>query len=445
MTSENPDCQHACAEGAQFALSRRRFIQAAGATAGLAGAIAYAGPAYAASGTDHTFLVIHLRGGFDGLSAVAPAYDKNYFEARPFTKIGMNQGYGLDATFRLHPALASLNSMWDNHEMAVIQGVGYRNVTRSHFFSKALMDRASPVTSAKSGWMDRAAQSVTSRGLFSTIQLGNSALGAALLGNFREVAAQGLRDYHLTGVNPEFPVSRWSETLNTMYANQPEVLSGPAAVACRTLGVATSIRQNDPAQGDWDEVDNSKKTKPEDRGYPSKDRDRQFGPALFDLARIMKNGQAVQFASVEYDGWDIHANAGEVGNEAGRMYKKLSVLGDGIAAFARDIGPTRWNKTTVLLVTEFGRRVAENGSGGTDHGYGNTVMMFGGNINPTKRNRMWGHWDGLDDYKLRRGDMDIRIDYRDIWAKILTQRCGVPASALSGIFPSHRITPVSLF
>lgn len=442
MNYQLSDDGHSCEEGASAGLSRRQFIQAAGATAGLATAAAYAGPVQAQSAPDHTFVVVHLRGGFDGLSAVAPAYDKHYMDARPFSKVGLHQGHGLDDTFRLHPALQSLNYFWDNHQMSVIHGVGYRNVTRSHFFSKALMDRASPAVSAKSGWMDRAASSVSSRGLFSTIQLGNSALGAALLGNFREVAAQGLRDYHLAGVGGDFPTSSWSRTLNGMYAQQPEVLKGPALVATRTLETATKIRENDPGDGDWDEVGGRAKTKPEDRGYPSKDRDRQFGPALFDLARIIKSGQSVQFASVEYDGWDLHANAGAVGDTNGRLYQKLAVLGDGLAAFARDIGPDRWKKTTVLLVSEFGRRVAENGSGGTDHGYGNSALLLGGNING---HRMLGHWDGLDPSRLRRGDVDIRVDYRDVWAKILTSRCGVPASALSGIFPQHRITPVDLF
>lgn len=405
-------------------------------------ATAYASPAMAQYSSNHTFVVVHLRGGFDGLSAVAPAYDKHYMDARPFSKVGIHQGHGLDARFRLHPALSALNYYWDNHQMSVIHGVGYRNVTRSHFFSKALMDRASPAVTAKSGWMDRAAQSVASQGMFSTIQLGNSALGAALLGNFREVAAQGLRDYHLSGVGKTYPTATWSRTLNAMYSSQPETLKGPALVATRTLETATAIRENDPADGDWDNVGDRYKTKPEDRGYPSKERDRQFGPALFDLARVMKSGQAVQFASVEYDGWDLHANAGEVGNPNAKLYQKLAVLGDGLAAFARDIGSERWKNTTVLLVSEFGRRVAENGSGGTDHGYGNSMLMLGGNING---HRMLGHWDGLDPYRLRSGDLDIRVDFRDVWAKILTQRCGVPASALSSIFPQHRVTPVDLF
>jgi uncharacterized protein (DUF1501 family) len=126
----------------------------------------------------------------------------------------------------------------------------------------------------------------------------------------------------------------------------------------------------------------------------------------------------------------MHADQGTV--DTGWMHDHLGELSDALAAFATDLG-SLMNGVTLVSLTEFGRRVEENGSGGTDHGYGQAVMLLGGGV---KGGQVHGTWPGLAEGDLIDGDLDSTTDYRNLLAEILEKRCGATASNIDDVFPS---------
>jgi uncharacterized protein (DUF1501 family) len=132
-------------------------------------------------------------------------------------------------------------------------------------------------------------------------------------------------------------------------------------------------------------------------------------------------------ASVDYGDWDMHEGMGDT--DEGWLHDHLTELSRALAAFAADLGAAM-QRVTLVTLTEFGRRVEENGSGGTDHGYGQLVLFLGGGVNG---GRVHGTWPGLADDALVDGDLAATTDYRSILAEVLEQRCD--AGSLSQVFP----------
>ncbi|MDH5279352.1 MAG: DUF1501 domain-containing protein, partial [Actinomycetota bacterium] len=143
--------------------------------------------------------------------------------------------------------------------------------------------------------------------------------------------------------------------------------------------------------------------------------------------RLVKADVGLQVAAVDYGDWDMHADMGSV--DEGWMRDHLRELSRSIAAFGTDLGAHLADVTLVTL-TEFGRRVEENGSGGVEHGHGQAVLMLGGGV---KGGQVHGRWPGLADGDLFEGDLAGTTDYRQLLAEVLEKRCG--ASGLSTVFP----------
>jgi uncharacterized protein (DUF1501 family) len=163
-------------------------------------------------------------------------------------------------------------------------------------------------------------------------------------------------------------------------------------------------------------------------GYPVT----PLGQALHDVARLVKAGLGLRVATVEDTGWDLHAGMGRP--EQGPMADKLGQLAKALAAFAAELGPDL-GRVVLVTLSEFGRRVAENGSGGTDHGRGGALLVLGGAV--TGR-AVHGTWPGLEPRALDDGDLAVATDYRQVLAEILSRRCGVTAttSVFPGLTPS---------
>ncbi|MGI4895311.1 MAG: DUF1501 domain-containing protein, partial [Janthinobacterium lividum] len=164
-------------------------------------------------------------------------------------------------------------------------------------------------------------------------------------------------------------------------------------------------------------------TAPAGTGYPATD----LGKALQQAAVLKRSGAPVQVITLDYGDWDMHANLGRV--DAGWMRDKLTELSSALAAFATDLGAS-FASTTLVTLSEFGRRVAENSSGGLDHGHGNAVLLLGGGV---VGGRVHGVWPGLGADRLLDGDLASTTDYRSIIGEVLQKRCG--AGSLSTIFP----------
>jgi len=140
-------------------------------------------------------------------------------------------------------------------------------------------------------------------------------------------------------------------------------------------------------------------------------------------------------AATGYGDWDMHAGQGDVGG--GWMVDHLTELSSALAAFSTDLGATMGDVTLITL-TEFGRRIEENGSGGTDHGFGQSVFLMGGGV---RGGQVHGTWPGLAPQDLVDGDLDATTDYRNLLAEVLEKRCGAGSSEVAGHLPRHLERP----
>jgi uncharacterized protein (DUF1501 family) len=162
-----------------------------------------------------------------------------------------------------------------------------------------------------------------------------------------------------------------------------------------------------------------------DAQYDDKD---EFDLALMQTAALIKADVGLEVAAIDVGGWDTHQN------EVADLTKELTILGKGLAAFHADMGDAMQD-ITVVVMSEFGRRVQENASGGTDHGHGNMMLVMGGHVAPKP---VIAQWPGLTTDKLVNGDLAITIDYRDVLSEILSTRLNNPA--LDAIFPDFQPT-----
>lgn len=395
-------------------IGRRSFLKRV-LGVGALGAVASQGLAtkYAfASGAYHgdVLVVVSLRGGMDGINAIVPTFEPRYNTLRPHIGIPQSKLIKLNNQFGMHPSLQPLKKFWDDRTFGVVHAVGMDSPTRSHFAAMAEMERAAPGSSLRSGWLDRVLGLRDSGTSYRGLQMGMNRATTAFNGSNPELAMSAVDDFTLAAVHAGSDRRRWTNALADLNADGPRLMSMPAHMALSALGDATTM-QNDgyrPRKGSV---------------YPKG----EIGDGLKDIARIIKANIGLQIAAVDYGDWDMHAGMGTVGG--GWLHEHLGTLAKALAAFASDLGPTM-SRVTVVTLSEFGRRVHENGSGGADHGHGQAIFMLGGGV---KGGEVHGTWPGLADADLIDGDLAGTTDYRSILAEALEKRCG--QGAISTVFP----------
>jgi uncharacterized protein (DUF1501 family) len=398
-------------------LGRGLAAGAAGAFAGLVGEGLSTRLAYAAEGyTGDTLVVLSLRGGFDGLSAIAPIGDPDYYKARPTIALPKSQAIGGNSMFGLHPGLAPLLPMWKNGSLAAVHAVGQPNPTRSHFAAMEEMERAAAGTSLRSGWLDRMLGMSGATGPLAAVSMGNAMPARLLGGAFSDVSMASVDSFTLAGEAAKRPMAA---SLRKMYASAPPLLAGPAQAADAALTATAGIRATAyvPANG---------------AVYPAT----PLGNALKDVARLIKANAGLAAAAVDCGDWDMHEGLGTA-VKGQRMYDNLLETSTALAAFAADLGPAGMASVTVVTVSEFGRRVAENASRGVDHGHGNAMLLMGGGV---RGGTVYGTWPGLSAGALVAGDLAATTDYRAVIGEILQKRCGF--GSLTDVFPD--VAPASL-
>ena len=411
-------------------LSRRALLRRL-ATAGALGAAMtladgfgpntrYAFAAAPAAYTGDVLVVLSLRGGFDGLNAVVPIGDPGYLAARP--GIGIPAGALLPAggIFGLHPALAPLKPLWDAGTFGAVHAVGQPSPSRSHFLAMAELERAAPDSSLRTGWLDRTIGTRTGGTVFQAAQVGSTQVAPSLAGPNPVLSMNTIKDFDIFGTGGDAGQrALWTSTLAAMHVGAPPAVAQPARAALGAVATtaAMTLAGYTPANA---------------AVYPDGD----LGTALQDVARLIKQRVGLQVACVDHGDWDMHAGMGTP--DAGWLHDHLTELAQSLAAFATDLGPLL-SGVTVVTLSEFGRRVAENGSGGVDHGHGNAVLMLGGG---TVGGTVHGVWPGLADAELVDGDLAGRTDYRLILGEILTKRCGLPD--LSAVFPGLTGSPLGV-
>lgn len=394
--------------------TRRRLLGGMGAAAALTG-LDLASPRMAfASGRSSADLlvVVDLEGGADGLSFVPPLGDPHYAAARPDLAVTHAQATHLDRLFGLHPGLAPLLPFWNKRQLAIVHAVGDRDGTRSHFEAIDGMARGVDAsTSVSTGWIDRY---LVSRGLssggFPALTV-SSRPSAALAGSAPQLLSEDIHQLRI-----QVPASRLAATeraVAEMYAG----VSGPVAGAARAT--LSALKQAAPFR------DRVYEPRPGVH-YPVDD----VGASLQQVAQVARAGVGLQVACVTGYGWDTHTGMG--GGSGGYMHDQVSRLGAALAAFATDLGPLLAT-TTIVTVSEFGRRLEQNGSGGLDHGHGSAMLVLGGGI---RGGKVYGRWPGLAEQHLDHGDLAVTSDYRDVLGELVRRRLG--GRSLSAVFPDHR-------
>jgi uncharacterized protein (DUF1501 family) len=422
-----PDC-NACAEYNE--LSRREFLARSTMAAAVLSAPAWL-PQVAYAQTEDTsrdvIVFVFLRGGADGLSIVPPYAENAYYTLRPglairrpddASVVAANRAVDLNGFFGLAPAMGSLLPAYQAGHLLVIHAAGSSDPTRSHFDAQAFMEVGVPgARDVETGWL--------ARHLVSKPPMKPNAALRALAFNYGlPLMLAGAPDT-LPIPNPaNFALSGSSSTasqrlawLGTSFAGQIDPLRASALNTQRTITelAAINIGTYQPSGGVV---------------YPTS----SFGTALRSTAALIRADVGVEAVQIDYGGWDTHNAQGPV---TGGMATTMRTLADAIAAFHTDmVGANRLGRLTMVVMSEFGRRAAENASQGTDHGHGNVMFVMGGS---TVGGRVLSQWPGLSAQQLYQGqDVQVTIDYRDILSEIVSRRLG--NTQLDVVFPGYAPT-----
>ena len=400
------DC---CDDFARTRISRRAML---GTTAGLVGvSMMYGGAEVRASAAGlapapSVLVVLSLRGAADGLSLVVPHGDPVYYQARPNLAVAADQLLARDSMFGLHPALAPLLPMWQAGKLAAIQATGLPVANRSHFAAMEEIEDASAGSATRVGWLNRliGLDAITSP--VQAVGLGRGVLPTSLSGPAAAMAAADLNGISIAGTDGSSAVRRRA-SLDTLWGRDKSEL-GRAA------------RETFASVDAFAPVVNGSETPANAATYPSG----ELGDALSHAARIVRGDLGVQVITVDQGDWDMHTGVGTL--EWGRLKDNAAVFASALAAFFTDIS-TYADKVTVVVLSEFGRRVVENANYGLDHGHGNVMFLAGAGV---IGGRYYGSWPGLTNHD----DADLRVttDYRSVLSEVVRTRFGVDSTS---VFP----------
>jgi len=379
------------------------------------------------SGKDGKILVVvQLSGGNDGLNMVVPYADDSYHRARPAIRHEPKTVLKVNDYVGLHPNLAGLKELYDDGRMGVIQGVGYPNPNRSHFRSMDIWHSAQPDKEVTTnGWLGR---------YFDNTCAGTDPHVGVSIGGQMPLAMKGDRVTALSFERPENYKYNGRDKDHYLELNSrsdiaasPAPSTQPAKLAAAKkpkIEVATPSSQLDflhrtamDAQVSSDDILRMTRSHQPTAQYPGN----EFGQGLKTVAAMIKGGLPTRVYYVSLGGFDTHA--GERGRHDGLMQQ----LSQGIGAFWKDI-EQQGNGQRVLMMTfsEFGRRVEQNASGGTDHGAAAPMFVIGHGV----KQGVIGRHPSLTD--LDQGDLKYQIDFRNVYATVLQNWLETPSKPILG-------------
>jgi uncharacterized protein (DUF1501 family) len=410
-------------------MQRRQLLQGA---AGLGAAMlpvgrqAWAALGAAGSAEPRRLVVIFLRGAVDGLSVVVPYAEPGYRAARPTIALGAPGSEGgvldLDGRFGLHPALATLLPLWRDGRLGFVQAAGSPDPTRSHFDAQDYMESATPGRkSTPDGWLNRLLGVLPADGIERRAPTRAVSVGPVLP---RIYAGRQAVANIASGQAATRPTAldrpRVGEAFGQLYA-------GDDALALAYRAGQQAHREVMDSMG---ESEAEREMRAADNGAPLPN---GFPDDAARLARLMRQDARVQLAFMALGGWDTHAAQGAA---TGQLANRLQPLGQGLAALAQGLG-SALDSTVVVVMSEFGRTVRQNGNGGTDHGHGNVMALLGG---PVVGTRVHGLWPGLGAEALYEGrDLAVTTDFRQVLAEICATHLRLPQARLAEVFPGYAL------
>ncbi|HZU87587.1 MAG TPA: DUF1501 domain-containing protein [Anaerolineaceae bacterium] len=411
-------------------LTRRQLLQGCSLSiASLAGARLTRVAFTAAESPADLLVVVFLRGGWDALNVVTPLDGNDrafYQQARPNIQIPAGRLLPVDDQFGFHPALAALRELYQDSKLAIIHAAGLTENTRSHFDAMEYIELGTPGRkSTTSGWITRHLQSAPYgiEGLLPVIAAGDQP--SSLLNYSAAVRMSTPEDFSAWDYGLEEPRRA---ALRRLYQGQ-SLLHQVGQRTLDTLQVVAPLQNNDyqPANG---------------ATYSDNDLGRQ----LKTVARMVKLQAGLQVATVDFGGWDTHEYQNNENGE-GYLQEMLGELSNELANFYLDLDGTGSqdyaSRLSVIVLSEFGRRLAQNDSYGTDHGHGSVMLALGGGVNGGK---VFGEWPGLSNEQLYdRADLAVTTDFRQVLGELLVKRLANPD--LETVFPgfSAGYQPLGIF
>jgi uncharacterized protein (DUF1501 family) len=386
-----------------------------------------------ATGKDSPILVVlQMAGGNDGLNTVVPFADDAYYAARPVIGLGAAKVLKINDHIGLHPKLTGLKSLYDEGHLAILQGVGYPNPNRSHFRSTEIWQTASDAEKIEThGWLGK---------YFDSCCKGADPTVGVSIGND---APQAFSSPHPVGISFSRPEQyRWvnnekgaagANAAEALYRrlNRPESMDTPS-VETNTGGSIGAIsgaanhggstldfiqRTGLDAQLSSDKVTEIAKKYKATVDYPRS----AIADSLSLIARMIAGGLATRVYYVSQGGYDTHTN------QVNTHERLMTELGDAVAAFCKDLqAQGNFNRVMLMTFSEFGRRVAQNGSNGTDHGAAAPMFVAGGGV----KAGLFGKYPSLTE--LNNGDLIYNVDFRSVYATILERWLKAPSHLVLG-------------
>jgi len=420
-TTRHPNPAASCCD---FDRSRRNFLRNLGLLAGVGVITSTTGAsfmqaAFASTGAaSNVLLVLSLRGGADGLSLVVPHGDIAYAAARPKLAVPSSTLLARNAMFGLHPKFAPLMPMWSAGSFAAVNAVGLAAPNRSHFAAMEAIEDADAGSVERRGWLNRLVGLDLDESPVEGAQIGSAIVPTSLYGASPVLAMADIDDMSLPGRDSPTGYARRVASLTEAWAEDSTSLGRGARAALDMSDVFADVagQPSEPLNG---------------AVYPGGD----LGKSLGDAARLVRADIGAEVITVDAGAWDMHVGVGGV--DAGLLTTAVEELALALNAFFTDLG-SLGSRVTVVTISEFGRRVAENANNGLDHGWGNVMLLLGAGV---RGGRYHGTWPGLSDGKLVDGDLAVTNDYRSVLAEVVSTRFGADVSK---VFPGFRPRPIGV-
>ena len=319
--------------------------------------------------------------------------------------------------FGLHPSLQPLHSLWTSRQLAVVHAAGLPATNRSHFDAMAELENAAPGSSLRTGWINRMVGLQSSPVPTDATQMGGDGLPSALRG---PAPVLGLREMGQLGwpafiTANSFWLPRFQGAYKTLWDSYAGLGSSGARAAFTAQSRLTSAGATySPANG-------------ANYGGDS------LATALRNAAQLIKADVGARVVTIDHGDWDMHVNIGTLAS--GLLKDHAAVFAKALSAFVTDLGTTM-SRVTIVVLSEFGRRVAENGEKGADHGWGGVIWAIGAGV---RGGRVYGRWPTLAPSALANGDLKVTTDYRHVLAELLTSRLNASASTVLPNFKPVRL------
>ncbi|MCH6256013.1 DUF1501 domain-containing protein [Puniceicoccaceae bacterium K14] len=391
------------------------------------------------------FVIVELAGGNDSLNTVIPYQNSTYLDARPNIAIRGEDGLhsvgstnsvtGQSEALGLHPNLTQLHTLWEDGDLAIINGVGYPNPNLSHFTSFDYWHSATPNEISNDGWIGRYFNSQCSgcdatQGIEISNRKSNSfkvSDGISPSINFDDIDQYGWKDLELRGrdipleelyrklIGLDHIVDQGIDTTNDALSYVQRA-SHNAMISARNVFDA-SERGGELAFEEWASSG--------------------LANDLKKITKLIKGGMDTSIYYAHQSGFDTHNNQANGGSGAsGSHADLLDTVDKALGSFVAEMKLAGlWDRVVILTYSEFGRKVIENGSQGTDHGAAESVFVLGGQVSG---NQFYGSFPDLaEDARVKRHSLDYNVDFRTVYRSILENWMHVPSNQIADIFPSQ--------